>query len=116
MDRYKIKSAIRSLLPLQSRLFKYALTIAFLLMVLVSCWPQALAKIPFVPSIHRDLQGNWEGEDNYITFEDSYLNTRSNDFAAVIVRIIELLSPNKRSFSVTRQHDNPIDCSLRLAI
>jgi hypothetical protein len=76
MDRYQLKDAIRSLLP-QSRLIYRVLAIMFLLALVISCWPQALAKILFLPSDRGDLQGTWESADNYITFEGSYIGILS---------------------------------------
>jgi hypothetical protein len=76
MDRGQVKDAIRSYLP-SSRLIYRTLAIVFLLMFILSCWPVALAKIPFIPSVHHDLQGSWRNGITDIRFDKSSLSVQS---------------------------------------
>jgi hypothetical protein len=76
MDQGQVKGAIRSYLP-SSRLIYRTLAIVFLLTLILSCWPSALAKLPFIPSIHHELNGTWQSRDWYVVFGESHIRVRS---------------------------------------
>jgi hypothetical protein len=79
MDRHRLKDAIGSCLQ-QPRLVYGAFAILFLLVLVASCWPSALAKLPFTLSTQHELKGVWQNEDWSIGFYGSYIRIKSKDY------------------------------------